>query len=225
MRNTTQLLTAAALLALAASISAQPATTSNPPPTQLAKHFQFKKTESITLELSSVPAQGIRRQGGEALAADSVFAWRGRARHRMSGKWPRTARPRTSATHPDFPFIVVSPQCPEHQIWSRDALLALLDDITAKLRGGHEPDLPDRAEHGGLRHVGPGLGPSREVCGHRADLRRRPDSSPCCWPAVTRAGAEDPRRVGVSWRERPGRAAGRVAAHGGRFEEGGRARM
>ncbi len=33
-------------------------------------------------------------------------------------------------THPDFPFIVVSPLCPEHLLWSKDILLGLLDDIT-----------------------------------------------------------------------------------------------
>jgi predicted peptidase len=33
-------------------------------------------------------------------------------------------------THPEFPFILVSPQCPEDEIWSRDVLLGLLDDVT-----------------------------------------------------------------------------------------------
>lgn len=36
----------------------------------------------------------------------------------------------TSATN--FPFIVVSPQCPAGKIWSNDLLLALLDDIEAR---------------------------------------------------------------------------------------------
>jgi len=38
--------------------------------------------------------------------------------------------PKNVATHPDFPFIVVSPQCPEGQIWAKDTLLALLDEVT-----------------------------------------------------------------------------------------------
>jgi len=37
--------------------------------------------------------------------------------------------PKYVKTHPDFPFIVVSPQCPEGQIWLNDELLALLDDV------------------------------------------------------------------------------------------------
>ncbi len=31
----------------------------------------------------------------------------------------------------DFPFIIVSPQCPEGQIWSKEVLLKLLEEITA----------------------------------------------------------------------------------------------
>jgi predicted peptidase len=34
----------------------------------------------------------------------------------------------------DFPFVVVSPQCPEGERWSADALAALLDDVTKRLR-------------------------------------------------------------------------------------------
>ncbi len=34
----------------------------------------------------------------------------------------------------DFPFVVVSPQCPEDQRWQADALAALLDDVTSRLR-------------------------------------------------------------------------------------------
>jgi len=33
----------------------------------------------------------------------------------------------------DFPFIVVSPQCPAGQTWSNDVLMALLDQVTKKL--------------------------------------------------------------------------------------------
>src|SRR6266542_98610 len=35
---------------------------------------------------------------------------------------------------PDFPFIVVSPQCPSGERWHDDVLLALLDDVIAKLK-------------------------------------------------------------------------------------------
>ena len=35
---------------------------------------------------------------------------------------------------PDFPFVVISPQCPTGTVWDADALLALLDDVTHRLR-------------------------------------------------------------------------------------------
>jgi predicted peptidase len=37
--------------------------------------------------------------------------------------------PKIDTKTPDFPFIVVSPQCPAGKVWSQDTLLALLDDI------------------------------------------------------------------------------------------------
>jgi predicted peptidase len=33
------------------------------------------------------------------------------------------------ATHPEFPFILVSPQCPPGQVWSREALAALVREV------------------------------------------------------------------------------------------------
>src|SRR4051794_5607468 len=32
-------------------------------------------------------------------------------------------------THPEFPFILVTPLCPSNQVWSNDVLLALLDEV------------------------------------------------------------------------------------------------
>ena len=34
--------------------------------------------------------------------------------------------------HADFPFVVVSPQCPPYRAWSMDALAALLDAIESR---------------------------------------------------------------------------------------------
>ena len=42
--------------------------------------------------------------------------------------------PKNAAAHPEFPFIVVSPQCPEGQTWSNDLLDALLKDVMEKQR-------------------------------------------------------------------------------------------
>lgn len=40
--------------------------------------------------------------------------------------------PKVDTTQTNFPFIVVSPQCPDGQIWSDDLLLALLDEVETK---------------------------------------------------------------------------------------------
>ena len=40
--------------------------------------------------------------------------------------------PKIDITETNFPFIIVSPQCPEGKIWSNDLLLALLDEIENK---------------------------------------------------------------------------------------------
>ena len=40
--------------------------------------------------------------------------------------------PKLIAAGKEFPFIVVSPQCPEGKIWSNDLLLALLDEVETK---------------------------------------------------------------------------------------------
>lgn len=40
--------------------------------------------------------------------------------------------PKLVKSNPSFPFILVSPQCPAGQIWSDEALLALLDEVIAK---------------------------------------------------------------------------------------------
>jgi predicted peptidase len=40
--------------------------------------------------------------------------------------------PKQVAENPDFPFILVSPQCPAGQLWSDELLLALLDDVAKR---------------------------------------------------------------------------------------------
>jgi predicted peptidase len=35
------------------------------------------------------------------------------------------------AEHPEFPFILVSPQCPAEQVWSNEVLLELLNEVSA----------------------------------------------------------------------------------------------
>jgi predicted peptidase len=40
--------------------------------------------------------------------------------------------PKIAPQRPDFPFVVISPQCPDGQVWSTDILLRLLDHVSRK---------------------------------------------------------------------------------------------
>ncbi|MCX7825062.1 MAG: phospholipase, partial [Verrucomicrobiae bacterium] len=42
--------------------------------------------------------------------------------------------PKLVKQQPDFPFIVLSPQCPPGQRWDNETLIALLDDVMKKHR-------------------------------------------------------------------------------------------
>ena len=42
--------------------------------------------------------------------------------------------PKLVASRPDFPFILISPQCPDGQVWSDEVLLGLLDEVESKYR-------------------------------------------------------------------------------------------
>jgi predicted peptidase len=46
----------------------------------------------------------------------------------------RHGPPRIVQNRPDFPFIVISPQCPPGQRWDSTLLLALLDEVQRELR-------------------------------------------------------------------------------------------
>jgi len=131
MRCTTLLLNAAALLALVANTAAQPEAMSNPPSTQVVKHFRFTKTESAEADYLLFLPKGY---DAKAEKRWPVILFLHGAGERGTNIWKVATHgpPKNVATHPDFPFIVVSPQCPEGQVWSRDALLALLDDFTGE---------------------------------------------------------------------------------------------
>ncbi len=131
MRNLLVLLTATALLAPAAYCPAQPQTNSHLPPVQQAKHFEFQKTQTGEVNyLLFLP------KDSDAKAAKRwplIFFLHG-AGERGTNIWKVATHgpPKKVAADPDFPFIVVSPQCPEGQVWSNDVLLVLLDEITRK---------------------------------------------------------------------------------------------
>ncbi len=61
--------------------------------------------------------------------------------------------PAIAARNPDYPFVVLSPQCPRGEIWSdTDLLISLLDDVIAHYRVD-----PDRVYLAGMSMGGRGV--------------------------------------------------------------------
>ena len=73
--------------------------------------------------------------------------------------------PKVVERQPDFPFIVVSPQCPDETMWwdHHLTLKGLLDETVANYA-------VDGAQHGGIWHVGHGDGLFQAIRSDRTDL-------------------------------------------------------
>jgi len=117
---------AAALLAWPAILSAQ--TSVSPQTVQTAHHFTLHHTTSATINYLLFLPKGCEVKGEQRWP---LILFLHGAGERGTDVWKVAVHgpPREVTTHPDFPFIVVAPQCPEGQIWSNDALIGLLDDI------------------------------------------------------------------------------------------------
>ena len=131
MRNVNQLLTVAAFLALAAQMAAQPAATSAAPSPQVAKHLEFARTQHFDVNYLLFLPEGY---DAKAEKRWPLILFLHGAGERGTNVWKVATHgpPKNVKAHPDFPFIVISPQCPERQSGSKDVLLGLLDEITAK---------------------------------------------------------------------------------------------
>lgn len=122
------LLTCGCLLLGAGAYAADPSARS---PMQTERHYEFKSTKSAKVGyLLYVP---------KAAAEDSSRKWplmmflhgageRGSNLSLVAKHGP----PKLINAGKEFPFIVVSPQCPEGQIWSTEVLLGLLDSVIAE---------------------------------------------------------------------------------------------
>jgi predicted peptidase len=120
--------TAAALGALNAVAADAPNANTNRLSPQMAKEFQFSKTVAAKVNYllflpSDYQAQSAKRW--------PLILFLHGAGERGGDVWKVATHgpPKNVTGQPEFPFIVVSPQCPEGQIWSNDILLGLLDEI------------------------------------------------------------------------------------------------
>lgn len=126
-------LRAAAFLALAAGAATAPAGFAQSPTTQTAKHFKLAKKKPLEADyLLFLPAS----YGAKADQRWPLMLFLHGSGERGSNVWQvaRHGPPKEVAAHPEFPFIVVSPQCPKGQTWSEEVVMALLEDVTQHYR-------------------------------------------------------------------------------------------
>ncbi len=124
---------AAALLSASLATAGEAAVKPNTP-MQTPKQFQVRKTQKLKANyLLFLPKGYVAAKKAQSQRWPMIFFLHG-AGERGTDIWKVAVHgpPKHVATHPDFPFIVVSPQCPDGQIWSKDTLLALLDEVTEK---------------------------------------------------------------------------------------------
>jgi predicted peptidase len=124
-----------ALLAAAGLWIAQPATlmAQNTAPAQQEKTFKGRITRTVTADYLLFLPQDYTRQKSKRWPLILFLHGAGErgtnlARVKVHGP------PKIVKDQPDFPFVVVSPQCPSGQRWDSDLLVALLDDVIKKYR-------------------------------------------------------------------------------------------
>jgi predicted peptidase len=119
-------------LALAAFVLAGCGTTqtslTNSPPNQMAEHLRLKKQEKIEINYLLFLPEGYDAKGQKQWPLMLFLHGSG---ERGTNVWKVATHgpPKNVTSKPDFPFIVVSPQCPEGRIWSNEQLLPLLKEI------------------------------------------------------------------------------------------------
>ena len=135
MTKLSVLLSVAGLLATAAWSLAEPEgpSTAEAQKRQRVLQFDFKKTIKTKLQYLLFLPQDYAQD--QAKVWPMIFFLHG-AGERGTNVWKAAVHgpPKYVNNHPDFPFIVVSPQCPENEVWSKDILLGLLDDILRRYR-------------------------------------------------------------------------------------------
>jgi predicted peptidase len=103
----------------------------NSPGKQMAKHLRLKRSEQLEINyLLFLP----KDYDANSQKRWPLILFLHGAGERGTNVWKVATHgpPKKVTSDPDFPFILVSPQCPEGRIWSNDKLMPLLDEITRK---------------------------------------------------------------------------------------------
>ncbi len=100
-------------------------------PGQTAQTFHLERKQVLSADYLLFLPDGY---GADATKRWPLILFLHGAGERGSDVWKVATHgpPKIDTTESNFPFIVVSPQCPNGKIWSDDLLLALLDEIESK---------------------------------------------------------------------------------------------
>jgi predicted peptidase len=95
---------------------------------QVAKHFTTEQKRTVELDYLLQLPKGYDAKAGKKYPL--IFFLHG-AGERGANVWQvaKHGPAKRAVDDPAFPFIVVSPQCPSNQRWSRDELVPLLDEV------------------------------------------------------------------------------------------------
>jgi predicted peptidase len=117
------------LLGLSACTSLKNPTAAKPG--QTAEKFSVTQTRTLSADYLLFLPEGYDASSGKRWP---LILFLHGAGERGTNIWQVTKHgpPKIVVTETNFPFIVVSPQCPDGKIWSNDLLLALLDDAEKK---------------------------------------------------------------------------------------------
>lgn len=100
----------------------------SPVPNQAVKAFHFEARQTADLNYLLFLPSGYKSSGSKKWPL-MLFLHGAGERGTNIALVAKHGPPRIASTNADFPFIVVSPQCPEGDHWHTDALLGLLDAV------------------------------------------------------------------------------------------------
>jgi predicted peptidase len=101
------------------------------PKNQSAETFQRQLTKKVAANYLLFLPEGYDAQGAKRWPLILFLHGAGERGTNIS-KVAVHGPPKIVKDKADFPFIVVSPQCPSSETWSNDTLVALLDDVIRK---------------------------------------------------------------------------------------------
>lgn len=108
---------------LTASLSAQ-----DMPKNQVAKSFKASATHELALQYLLFLPKGYDENGSKKWPL-MLFLHGAGERGTNLNKVTVHGPPKIVKNQTDFPFVLVSPQCPSGQTWDDETVLALLDDV------------------------------------------------------------------------------------------------